>query len=78
MNSADHTHHAAAQSASLESYVVRIYRRETRTHTRLVGTVEIVADGTEQRFTGLRELQQVLVSRQARNGSTRSRARQNI
>lgn len=45
-----------------ESYVVRIYRRNPRDPARIAGTVEVVASGTERSFTGLRELQRILVS----------------
>lgn len=43
-----------------ESFVVRVYRRDTRGIGRIAGTVEIVASGTERSFTGMRELQQIL------------------
>ena len=46
--------------ASPESYVVRIYRRDPRLPSRVVGTVEVVADGSERGFKSLRELQQIL------------------
>ena len=45
-----------------ESYVVRIYRRDPRWPSRLVGTVETVANGSEQGFRNLRELQRILVA----------------
>lgn len=43
-----------------ESFVVRIYRRNSRGPGRIAGTVEIVASGTERSFASLRELQQIL------------------
>ena len=43
-----------------ESFVVRVYRRDTRGIGRIAGTVEIVASGTERSFTGMRELQAIL------------------
>ena len=64
MNSEHETDTPDCQSTPLESYVVRIYRRSSRLPARLTGTVEIVADGSELRFNGLRELQRILVSRQ--------------
>jgi hypothetical protein len=63
MNSVDETEILDTQSPPLESYVVRIYRRSTRSPARLTGTVEIVADGSELRFNGMRELQRILVTR---------------
>ena len=56
--------HVEVQSAPLESYVVRIYRRNLRFPARLTGTVEIVADGSEVRFCGLRELERILGNQQ--------------
>ena len=50
---------------SPESYVVRIYRRDPRLPSRVVGTVEAVADGSERGFKNLRELQRILASRGA-------------
>lgn len=47
-------------SVSPESYVVRIYRRGPRPPGRIAGTVEIVGNGTERSFNGLRELEQIL------------------
>jgi hypothetical protein len=64
MSSAHETEILDTQSTPLESYVVRIYRRSSRLPVRLTGTVEIVADGSELRFNGLRELQRILVNRQ--------------
>ncbi len=63
MNSAHETEIRDVQSTQLECYVVRVYRRSSRLPTRLTGTVEIVADGSELRFNGLRELQRILASR---------------
>ncbi len=64
MNSARETEILDPQSTLLESYVVRVYRRSSRLPVRLTGTVEIVADGSELRFSGLRELQRILANRQ--------------
>ena len=43
-----------------ESFVVRVYRRDTRGMGRIAGTVEIVTSGTERSSIGMRELQQIL------------------
>lgn len=51
----------AHQATAPKSYVVRIYRRHAGTRGRLTGTVEIVADGSEISFKGLRELARILV-----------------
>jgi len=67
MNSAYETDSPDAQSAPLESYVVRVYRRNPSLPARLTGTVEIVADGSERRFNGMRELQRILVNGQPPN-----------
>ena len=45
-----------------ESYVVRIYRRDPRRPGHIVGTVEVVASGSEQGFKTLRELQRILAT----------------
>jgi hypothetical protein len=46
-----------------ESFVVRIYRRDGRGRSRIAGTVEEVARGTETSFRNLRELQHILLHR---------------
>lgn len=48
-------------AAPPDSYVVRIYRRDPRAPARVVGTVEVVASGSEVGFRSLRELEQVLL-----------------
>jgi len=65
MSSAPKVSCADVQTSPLESYVVRVYRRNTAFRGRLCGTVEIVANGSEVGFTGLRELAQILVKRDA-------------
>ena len=55
----DSTHLPASASAP-ESFVVRIYRRDPRLPGRIIGTVERVADGSEVKFNGLRELERIL------------------
>ena len=40
--------------------MVRIYRRDPRLPGRIIGTVERVADGSEVKFNGLRELERIL------------------
>lgn len=52
--------HLPASSPPPESYVVRIYRRDPRLPGRIIGTVERVADGSEVKFKGLRELKRIL------------------
>lgn len=48
-----------------ESFVVRIYRRDRRVHTRIAGTVEVVACGSELAFANLRELRAILTTASA-------------
>jgi hypothetical protein len=43
-----------------ESYVVRIYRRDARVSTRVMGTVEVVGRDGERAFKSLHELQRIL------------------
>ena len=66
MNPTHKTDAHAHQATPPESYVVRIYRRDGqlrgRQPGRLTGTVEIVADGSELRFGGMRELARILAS----------------
>ena len=62
MNPTRKTGALAHQATPPESYVVRIYRRDARLSGRLTGTVEIVANGSELSFTGLRELARILAS----------------
>ena len=64
MNPTRKTGAHAHQATVPESYVVRIYRRHARLPGRLTGTVEIVANGSELSFTGLRELARILVNGQ--------------
>lgn len=45
-----------------DSYVVRIYRRDPKLPSRMVGTVEVVASGHERGFKNLRELQRILAA----------------
>ncbi len=45
---------------ALESYVVRIYRRQPNAPGRVAGTVEAVGSGGETSFRSLRELQRIL------------------
>ena len=40
--------------------MVRIYRRGPHLPGRIIGTVERVADGSEVKFNGLRELERIL------------------
>lgn len=54
------TTHVLTSSPPPESYVVRIYRRDSRLPGCIIGTVERVADGSEVKFKGLRELAQIL------------------
>lgn len=53
---------AAHQATPPESYVVRIYRRDGQLRGRLTGTVEIVANGSELSFGGVRELARILAA----------------
>lgn len=54
-------------SAAPESFVVRVYRRDPLAPTRIAGTVERVASGSELGFVGLRELQAILIAAPRRN-----------
>ena len=54
------TTYLPTSSPAPESYVVRIYRRDPRQPNRIIGTVERVADGSEVKFKGLRELERIL------------------
>ena len=43
-----------------ESYIVRIYRRDERSRSKVAGTVESVTDGKEVGFKNLHELERIL------------------
>lgn len=47
----------------MESYVVRIYRRIDNDPRHMVGIIEIVQDGRQQRFSNLQELWEILTAR---------------
>ena len=72
MSSTHQTDILDAQLPPLESYVVRIYRRDPHLPSRITGTVERVADGSEQRFKGSRQLQAILTQRSPANASIAS------
>jgi hypothetical protein len=58
----------------LQSYVIRVYRRSDDNPQHLVGIVEIVQDGRQQRFSSMQELWEILMARDAkvaRAGRTR-------
>lgn len=46
----------------MESYVVRIYRRYAAQRDRVVGLVEHPAQGTVERFSGVNELVNILLT----------------
>ena len=48
----------------MESYVVRIYRRDAGSTQNIVGLVELVEVGKEKAFTNFDELRAILDSRQ--------------
>jgi len=52
----------------MESYVVRIYRRDAGSPQNLVGLVELVEVGREKAFTNFEELRAILDSRQGHGG----------
>ena len=62
MNPTQKTGALAHQATPPESYVVRIYRRNGQLRGRITGTVEIVANGSELSFGGMRELARILAS----------------
>lgn len=47
---------------SVESYVVRIYRRYEAQRDRIVGLVEHPAQGTVEKFSGVNELMNILLA----------------
>jgi len=49
----------------MDSYVVRIYRRDSSSLQNLVGLVELVEINEERMFTNFEELRAILGSRQA-------------
>jgi len=53
----------------MDSYVVRIYRRNSGSPQNLVGLVELVEIDEEKAFTSFDELRTILSSRQGRMGS---------
>jgi len=52
----------------MESYVVRIYRRDSASPQNLVGLVELVEIDEEKSFTSFDELRAILDSRQRHAG----------
>ena len=48
----------------MESYIVRIYRRDAGSPQNIVGLVELVEINTEKAFTNFEELRAILDSRQ--------------
>jgi hypothetical protein len=51
------------ESDVVESYVVRIYRRNHSDPQHLIGIVEIVEDGRQQRFSTMQQLWEILAAR---------------
>jgi hypothetical protein len=53
----------------MDSYVIRIYRRDLRKTRDLVGRVEIVAHEEERAFSSFEELRDILISSGKADGS---------
>jgi hypothetical protein len=46
----------------MESYVIRVYRRAEDDPQRMVGIIEIVQEGRQQRFSSMQELWEILAA----------------
>jgi hypothetical protein len=46
----------------MESYVIRVYRRAEDDPRRMVGIIEIVQEGRQQRFSSMQELWEILAA----------------
>jgi len=54
----------------VESYVIRIYRRDESDPTRVIGIVEHAGDGRQQRFADMQALWEILTEHHGRHPHT--------
>lgn len=59
----------------MDSYVVRIYRRNSSSPQNLVGLVELVEIDEERAFSSFEELREILNSRQGHGARTEKKKR---